>query len=365
MIRVNLLISAQDRPAVADGPWQAGTTAAGSVAITAAALVLAGWWFWSLRAEAEELTRAQADAEAALVRLAPIVEAVRGAQGAPGPPRRSGGAHRSTARAPGRAGAAAGPVESGPPGRLVVAGAAPGAGRRRRAGAGRYAGRRIRLCRSSRSIGRVRHAGSRSSTRSAWSGPAGGRWSVSRSGCRSRRQVANDGAQVAGGALAASARGARSHARDGAGVSPAVGRTTARPPGDAARRAGSASRRGGPCSPRRQPAAGNSRPKSNGCAAASKRCAAPCRVRATRLRCCGACRGIAARSRLTMQSFTVDTTHAREAYEEWPVRLELTGGFHDLAAFLDEVSRLPRIVTIGGLAIRARSPLRRRQRRLR
>ena len=80
MIRVNLLISAQDRPAVADGPWQAGTTAAGSVAITAAALVLAGWWFWSLRAEAEELTRAQADAEAALVRLAPIVEAVRGAQ---------------------------------------------------------------------------------------------------------------------------------------------------------------------------------------------------------------------------------------------------------------------------------------------
>ena len=63
--------------------------------------------------------------------------------------------------------------------------------------------------------------------------------------------------------------------------------------------------------------------------------------------------GIAARSRLTMQSFTVDTTHAREAYEEWPVRLELTGGFHDLAAFLDEVSRLPRIVTIGGLAIRA------------
>ena len=63
--------------------------------------------------------------------------------------------------------------------------------------------------------------------------------------------------------------------------------------------------------------------------------------------------GIAARSRLTMQSFTVDATRAREGYEEWPVRLELTGGFHDLATFLDEVSRLPRVVTIGHMSIRA------------
>ena len=63
--------------------------------------------------------------------------------------------------------------------------------------------------------------------------------------------------------------------------------------------------------------------------------------------------GIAAHSRLTMQSFTLDATSAREGYEEWPVRLELTGGFHDLATFLDEVSRLPQVVTIGHLSIRA------------
>ena len=63
--------------------------------------------------------------------------------------------------------------------------------------------------------------------------------------------------------------------------------------------------------------------------------------------------GIAVRSRLTMQSVTLDETRVREGYEEWQVRLELTGGFHELASFLEGVSRLPRIVTIGQLSIRA------------
>lgn len=63
--------------------------------------------------------------------------------------------------------------------------------------------------------------------------------------------------------------------------------------------------------------------------------------------------GMAGRSRLTMQSFTVDAARVREHYVEWPVRMELTGGFHDLAAFLDEVSRLPLIVNIEELSIRA------------
>lgn len=62
---------------------------------------------------------------------------------------------------------------------------------------------------------------------------------------------------------------------------------------------------------------------------------------------------VAARSRLTLQSFTLDETRAGEGYEEWPVRLEMTGGFHELASFLDAVSRLPRIVTIDRLSIRA------------
>lgn len=63
--------------------------------------------------------------------------------------------------------------------------------------------------------------------------------------------------------------------------------------------------------------------------------------------------GMAGRSGLTMQSFTVDAARVREHYVEWPVRLELTGGFHDLVVFLGEVSRLPLIVNIEQLSIRA------------
>jgi len=62
---------------------------------------------------------------------------------------------------------------------------------------------------------------------------------------------------------------------------------------------------------------------------------------------------VAVRSQLTMQSFALDETRVREGYEEWPVRLEVTGGFHELASFLDAVSGLPRIVTIDHLSIRA------------
>ena len=62
---------------------------------------------------------------------------------------------------------------------------------------------------------------------------------------------------------------------------------------------------------------------------------------------------VAVRSRLTMQSFALDETRAGEGYEEWPVRLEVTGGFHELASFLSAVSGLPRIVTIDRLSIRA------------
>ena len=62
---------------------------------------------------------------------------------------------------------------------------------------------------------------------------------------------------------------------------------------------------------------------------------------------------VAVRSRLTMQSFALDETRPGEGYEEWPVRLEVTGGFHELASFLDAVSGLPRIVTIDRLSIRA------------
>jgi len=63
---------------------------------------------------------------------------------------------------------------------------------------------------------------------------------------------------------------------------------------------------------------------------------------------------IAARSGLRTETFTLAAVHPREQFEEWSVRLELTGGFHDLATFLDEVSRSERIVTVSRMSIRAR-----------
>ena len=63
--------------------------------------------------------------------------------------------------------------------------------------------------------------------------------------------------------------------------------------------------------------------------------------------------GIAEQSGLTMEAFTVEAIRVGEQFEEWPVRLELTGEFHELVAFLDATRRLPRIVTVGPMSIRA------------
>lgn len=79
MIRVNLLAPARDVSTVVDtrrrlaAPITAAVLAAGCVA-------LAGWWSWSLQQEGAALTRAQADAEAALAGLRPAVEALRAAE---------------------------------------------------------------------------------------------------------------------------------------------------------------------------------------------------------------------------------------------------------------------------------------------
>ena len=65
---------------------------------------------------------------------------------------------------------------------------------------------------------------------------------------------------------------------------------------------------------------------------------------------------IAEQSGLTLEAFALAPVQPREQFEAWPVRLELTGGFHGLTAFLDEVNGLGRIVTVGQVSIRALSP---------
>ena len=80
MIRINLLASAQDRSAVPMASWLVWTTTVGGPAVVISALVLMGWWSWALRAEAVEIARAQADAEATLQRLSPAVGEVQDAE---------------------------------------------------------------------------------------------------------------------------------------------------------------------------------------------------------------------------------------------------------------------------------------------
>jgi hypothetical protein len=41
----------------------------------------------------------------------------------------------------------------------------------------------------------------------------------------------------------------------------------------------------------------------------------------------------------------------RELHAEWPIGLELEGTYHSLGAFLDRVSRFPRIINVGSLNI--------------
>ncbi len=50
---------------------------------------------------------------------------------------------------------------------------------------------------------------------------------------------------------------------------------------------------------------------------------------------------------LEFKAFRPQAEVRREFYAEVPIDIEFTGGFHDIALFFDEVSRLPRIVNIG------------------
>lgn len=54
---------------------------------------------------------------------------------------------------------------------------------------------------------------------------------------------------------------------------------------------------------------------------------------------------------LDFKAFRPRNEVRRDFYAEVPIELEFTGGFHEVAGFFDEVSRLPRIVNIGELDI--------------
>ena len=54
---------------------------------------------------------------------------------------------------------------------------------------------------------------------------------------------------------------------------------------------------------------------------------------------------------LEFKAFRPKDEVPREFYAEVPIEIEFTGGFHDIARFFDDVSKLPRIVNVADLKI--------------
>jgi type IV pilus assembly protein PilO len=63
---------------------------------------------------------------------------------------------------------------------------------------------------------------------------------------------------------------------------------------------------------------------------------------------------MATQSNLTILGFSPQAVATRELHAEWPIGLQLEGTYHDLGAFLERVSRFPRIININAITIRAK-----------
>jgi type IV pilus assembly protein PilO len=62
---------------------------------------------------------------------------------------------------------------------------------------------------------------------------------------------------------------------------------------------------------------------------------------------------MATQSNLAIQGFTPQAVTTRELHAEWPIGLQLEGTYHDLGAFLERVSKFPRIINVNAIAIKA------------
>lgn len=63
---------------------------------------------------------------------------------------------------------------------------------------------------------------------------------------------------------------------------------------------------------------------------------------------------LATQSNLTITSFKPAPVVTKQLHAEWPINLELTGTYHNLALFFDRLGRFTRIVNITGLDIKGR-----------
>jgi type IV pilus assembly protein PilO len=64
--------------------------------------------------------------------------------------------------------------------------------------------------------------------------------------------------------------------------------------------------------------------------------------------------GMATQSNLTIRGFTPQAVATRQLHAEWPIGLELEGTYHNLGAFLERVSKFPRIINVSGIQIRGK-----------
>jgi type IV pilus assembly protein PilO len=64
--------------------------------------------------------------------------------------------------------------------------------------------------------------------------------------------------------------------------------------------------------------------------------------------------GMATQSNLTIRSFTPQAIATRQLHAEWPIGLELEGTYHNFGAFLERVSKFPRIINVTGIQLKGK-----------
>ena len=65
---------------------------------------------------------------------------------------------------------------------------------------------------------------------------------------------------------------------------------------------------------------------------------------------------MASQSNLRIRTFRPQAIAQRELHAEWPIGLELEGTYHNVGQFLDKVSKFPRIINVGTIAMTTNTP---------
>jgi len=63
---------------------------------------------------------------------------------------------------------------------------------------------------------------------------------------------------------------------------------------------------------------------------------------------------MATESNLSIRGFTPQGVAARQMYAEWPIGLQIDGTYHSLGAFLERVSKFPRIINVTDIHLRTK-----------